>query len=138
MHRKPLDDWQKMRRFVVGLFVAYAILIQALASPFLRAQSAELARLEGPLSLLCLSEGVPGHGEPGQRKMPHGHGLECCLPSLRFAWLDAPVLISSILIFVPPVAPPSYAADYNVPPTRAPPDALATILQPRAPPVSIV
>ena len=131
------EEWQKTRRFVVGLFVAYAILIQSLASPFLRAQAAEHARLDGTLGVICLSDGAPGHEEPGQRKLPHGHGLECCLPGLRFVALDAPTLIISSCTFELPAEARSSQVDYVLPQSRAPPPALATVLQPRAPPVSI-
>jgi len=131
------EEWQKTRRFVVGLFVAYTILIQSLASPFLRAQSAEHARLDSALGVICLSDGAPGHEEPGQRKLPHGHGLECCLPGLRFAALDAPALVISTVTFEQPAESRSSQVDYALPQSRAPPPALTTVLQPRAPPVSI-
>lgn|GEM_PF-2381939 len=129
-------EWRRTRRFVVGLFVAYAILIQALASPFLRAQAADHAPRDA-LAILCLSDGAPGHKEPGQRKMPHGHGLDCCLPGLRFAALDAPALITSAVTFEQPAESCSSHVDYVLPQSRAPPPALTTVLQPRAPPVSI-
>lgn len=131
------EEGRRTRQFVVGLFVAYAILIQALANPFLRANVAERALFENSLAVICLSDGAPGHEEPGQRKMPHGHGLDCCLPGLRFAALDAPVLVVSPLTFEPPTETVSRSAEYALPRTRAPPPALATVLQPRAPPVSI-
>jgi hypothetical protein len=131
------EEWRKTRRFVVGLFVAYAILIQSLSSPFLRAQAAEHARLDDVLGIICLSDGAPGQEEPGQRKLPHGHGLECCLPGLRFVVLDAPALDISPVTFDPPAAASAFRIDYSLPQSRAPPPALATVLQPRAPPVSI-
>lgn len=131
------EEWRMTRRFVVGLFVAYAILIQSLASPFLRAQAAEHARLDGALGVICLSDGAPGHEEPGQRKLPHGHGLECCLPGLRFIALDAPALDVSPVTFNPPAEARTSRVDYALPQSRAPPLALTTVLQPRAPPVSI-
>ena len=131
------EEWQKTRRFVVGLFVAYAILIQSLASPFLRAQAAEQARLDGALGVICLSDGAPGHDEPGQRKLPHGHGLECCLPGLRFVALDAPALVIASFTFELPAEARSSLVDYVLPHSRAPPPALTPVLQPRAPPVSI-
>ena len=131
------EEWQKTRRFVVGLFVAYAILIQSLASPFLRAQAAEHTRLDGALGVICLSDGAPGHEEPGQRKLPHGHGLECCLPGLRFIALDAPALVISFFTFELPVEARSSQVDYALPQSRAPPPQLTTVLQPRAPPISI-
>ena len=135
---KRHEEWHHTRRFVVGLFVAYAILIQVLASPVLRAKATVLAQHEAQLAALCLSERAPGHDEPGQRKMPHGHGLECCLPGLRLVAFDAPTLVASVLTFEPPADAPSLAAEYALPRTRAPPGALMTVLQPRAPPVSIV
>lgn len=131
------EEWRRTRRFVVGLFVAYALLIQALANPFLRATAAERAVLENSLAVICLSDGAPGHEEPGQRNMPHGHGLDCCLPGLRFVALDAPVLVVSLLTFAPPAETASRVAEFAFPRTRAPPPALTTVLQPRAPPVSI-
>lgn len=131
------EEWRQTRRFVVGLFIAYALLIQALASPFLRTHAAELARLNGPLALLCLSDGAPGHEEPGQRNMPHGHGIECCLPGLRFVSVDGPALAVSQVVFEPPAEGKSREADYALPQSRAPPFALTRVLQPRAPPVSI-
>lgn len=131
------EEWRKTRRFVVGLFVAYAILIQSLASPFLRTQAAEHAQLEGALAVICLSDGAPGHEEPGQRKLPHGHGLDCCLPGLRFVALDAPALVVSFVAFELPAEARSSQVDHALPQSRAPPPALTTVLQPRAPPVSI-
>ncbi len=131
------EEWRQTRRFVVGLFVAYAILIQSLASPFLRAQAAEHARLDGALGVICLSDGAPGHEEPGQRKLPHGHGLECCLPGLRLAAFDAPALVVSTVTFELPAETRSSQVDYARPQGRAPPPQLTTVLQPRAPPVSI-
>ncbi len=131
------EEWRKTRRFVVGLFIAYAILIQSLASPLLRAQAAEQTRLDGALGVICLSDGAPGHEEPGQRKLPHGHGLECCLPGLRFVALDAPALVISSFTFELPAEARSSQVDYVLPQSRAPPPALTTVLQPRAPPVSI-
>lgn len=131
------EEGRRTRRFVVGLFVAYAILIQSLTSPFLRAQAAEHAMLDGALGVICLSDGTPGHEEPGQRKLPHGHGLECCLPGLRFVALDAPALVISSFTFELPAETYSSQVDYALPQSRAPPPALTTVLQPRAPPVSI-
>lgn len=131
------EEWQKTRRFVVGLFVAYAILIQSLASPLLRAQAVEQTRLDAALGVICLSDGAPGHEEPGQRKLPHGHGLECCLPGLRFVALDAPALVISTVTFEMPAEARSSQVDYVLPRSRAPPPALTTVLQPRAPPFSI-
>lgn len=131
------EEWRKTRRFVVGLFVAYAILIQSLASPFLRAQAAEHARLDGALGVICLSDGAPGLEEPGQRKLPHGHGLECCLPGLRFVALDAPALVISTVTFEQPAETRSSQVNYTLPQSRAPPAQLTTVLQPRAPPISI-
>lgn len=136
------EDWQKTRRFVVGLVIAYVILIQSLASPFLRAQAAEHARLDGGPGVICLSDGAPGHEEPGheepgQRKLPHGHGLDCCLPGLRFVALDAPALVISTVTFEQPAETRSSQVDYALPRSRAPPAQLTTVLQPRAPPVSI-
>lgn len=130
-------EWRKTRRFVVGLFVAYAILIQSLASPFLRAQAAEHARLDGALGIICFSDGAPGNEEPRQRKLPHGHGLDCCLPGLRLVALDAPALDISPVTFDPHAEASSSLAEYALPQSRAPPPALTSVLQPRAPPVSI-
>ncbi len=129
-------EWQQTRRFVAGLFVVYAILIQALATPFLKAKAAELVRLDA-LAVLCLSDGAPGHEEPGQRKVQHGHGLDCCLPGLRSVALDAPVLIVSHIVFELLPDDAFLPAQYMLRPVRAPPQALTSVLQPRAPPVSI-
>jgi hypothetical protein len=126
--------WREARRFVVGLFVAYAILVQALAGPFLRAQAAEMARLPDALAIICLSDGAPGHSDPGERKMPHAHGLDCCLPGLRFVALDAPVLVTSQLGVEFAPAPPGHPVVYDPPLSRSPLSALVTVLQPRAPP----
>lgn len=132
------EEWQKTQRFVVGLFVAYAILIQSFAGPYLRAQAVEHARLDGALGVICLSDGAPGHEEPGQRKLPHGHGLDCCLPGLRCVALDTPQLIISFFTFELPAETRSSQVDHALPQSRAPPPQLTTVLQPRAPPVSIV
>lgn len=131
------EGWRQTRRFVLALFVAYAVLIQALASPFLRAQAAELARIDGALAVICLSDGTPGGEDPGRRDIPHGHGLDCCLPALRLLTFDAPALAASPFTFELPAEAASLRAEYALPPSRAPPAALTTVLQPRAPPASI-
>jgi hypothetical protein len=122
---------------LVGLVVGYAILIQALATPFLRIKAAELARLDEALAIFCLTGDAPDHDGPGERKTPHSHGLDCCLPCGRFDALGAPLFAVAFFRFEPAVARRSERIAYASPPGRAPPTALTSVLQPRAPPVSV-
>lgn len=126
------QGWRETRRYVVGLVVAYVILIQALASPFLQVQAAEKARFGGAMAALCQTDGVP------QPDAPHGHGLDCCLPGARFAGLDQPFLLPHALVFPTAADEISRRVAYVRPQSRAPPSALTLVLQPRAPPISIL
>jgi hypothetical protein len=130
-------DWRPNRRLLVGLVVGYAILIQALATPFLRIKAAELARLDDALAVLCLTGDGPDHDRTGERKTQHSHGLDCCLPCGRFDALDTPALVVALFHFEPTVGQRSERIRYASPQRRAPPTALTSVLRPRAPPVSV-
>jgi len=122
----------------VGLLAAYAILIQALTTPFLRTEAAELARLDGTLAILCFGGMTTDHDTPEGGKSPGGHGLDCCLPGARPVVLDVPALVPASLAFGLPEALPGYRLVYALVQGRAPPASLTAVLQPRAPPISIV
>jgi hypothetical protein len=132
------EQWQHARHYVVALFLAYALLVQALAGPFLSAQALGLAGSDGALAQLCLGNAAPAHETPGSPGMPGGHGLECCLPGLRLAALDAPALVATLFLFAPPTDALTQPAAHARPQTRAPPASLVAVLQPRAPPPSIL
>jgi hypothetical protein len=135
MAPRRTDDWRHGRRFLVGLVVIYAILVQALASPALQARMLADTGIARALAFHCLPGEGPDGSDPDNRPSSHLQCLDCCLPGGRFLTLDLPVLATSIIRFEPAARQVRLARYFTLPQGRAPPAALTCALQPRAPPV---
>lgn len=135
MHGRNRQEWRQGRQLIVAALIAYAVLVQALASPVLRIKAAWPGGMS-VAGILCLTGADSDQLPSTPHRAPHGHGLECCLPGLRSVLLDAPMLVVSLAGLPQPSHTRWQPAGFTWVEAQAPPKALATSLQARAPPQS--
>jgi len=118
---------------LVASLVAYALLIQTLALPFAQVRAQELARIDASLGVICMVDGSDSAPSDRSTRDHHHNGVDCCLAACC-ASFAGPAIVATSDISLPALLTTTslFKPDANGP--RAPPAALLSQLQPRAPP----
>jgi len=126
-------EWRCLRRFAVGLILAYAVLVQSLADPLLRLRAGDGASLAGAIAILCASD----HGANGEQPASPGqhgaHCLECCVLGCRPV-LDAPPWRAAALLALENATRTAAPVEYHALHAASRHAAHRRVHQPRAPP----